>query len=201
MCLAAAAAAPGIFQAISIGTSVAGTIFQFVGQRRAARDQARAERQRAEYDAAVARNNAILAERQAEDQREVGRIEESRHRQRIASMVGQTRAVLASSGFDATAGDAPALVADVAEQGDIEARTIRRNAENRARGLDFEAANFRANSDFILASGRSQRVSPFTGVGALISGVGTVADKWSRYNDNSSAQQTTPSPDMNNIYT
>lgn len=192
MCFVAAAAPAlaGGLSASSVASmafSVVGAVSQFVAQRQ----QAKAVEAKGKYDAAVARNNKILAQRQADDEREIGRIEEARHRQRIAQAAGTARAVLSASGFDATQDDAPVLQADIVEQGDIEARTIRANAERRARAFEFEGANQGAQAEAILAGTRR---TGFEGFGTLISGAASVADKWHSYKQGAVVTEPTPDP-------
>lgn len=82
------------------------------------------------------------------------------------------------------------LIGEIAEVGEQDAQTIRREAENRARGLEFEAANFTAQQG-VLA--RQAEVPAFTGVGTALSGIGLVADRWHRARGGTSLPSSPPS--------
>lgn len=200
--LAAVGGVSGAFSIASTAFSVVSALQGRAASEAAAQRQATINAQAAEYNAQVADNNRLLAEYMAADEIEVGRQAEQEHRLKVAQLVGNTKAVLAASGFDATEGDAPVLVADIAETGELEAQTIRRNARNRAAGKQFEADNFGSQAAFNRQRGEafSQPLPTSNKLVAIAAGVGAVADKWHRYSE-SAAPAATPTPDLNHVWT
>lgn len=154
--------------ALSTAASVAGSI-----------QQGRAAKQQADYQAAVARNNQIIAQRKADDARERGRLAELQKRRETAQLIGRQRAGAAARGVEVDSGSAVDITADTAAFGELDALTIRSNAEREALGFEAEANQFEAEGQLRRLSGRNQRTgSYFAAGGTLLSGGSKVADKW-----------------------
>ena len=184
MCLAAAApaAAAGgglsFFQVASLAFSAGSTLLSFVGDNQAA--EAAAAQQR--YQAAVDRNNQIIANRQAEDALRRGEKEEKQHRLKIEQLKGRQKTVFAASGVETDSGSALDILSDTAEIGELEALTIRNNAEREAYGHRVQANNFGASAqNRLLAADNTTRAAGFSGFSTLLSGAGSVADQFYRY--------------------
>lgn len=167
---------PATLTAISIASSVIGTGVSIIGQGQ----QAAAQRASLEYQAAVSRNNQILAERQASDAEARGRIAERNQRIKTQQLQGRQRAVLASNGVVVDEGSALDITSDTAAIGEQDALTIRSNAEREALGFRTQGMNFGATAG--LQSMQAANTSATMGqVGTLFQGVGAVADRWYRY--------------------
>lgn len=139
--------------------------------------QAQAQQNQANYQAAVQRNNQIIAQRQADDAIARGKIEAKQHKLRVNQFKGEQRSVLATSGFDANEDDALDILADTAEIGKQDELTILNNAEREAYQHRIAASNAGAQSS--LLSNQAKSISPgFAGFSAAASGMGSVADKW-----------------------
>jgi hypothetical protein len=146
-------------------------------QMKASADQEAARRDKAAFDAQIAKNNAKILERQAIDAEEKGK--DDRYLARLKADVAQERmqAELAGQGFDVTFGSNIDLLAEVNEFGERDADAIKESADQTAFALRARAANFRAQGQFSsgLASGADPgQAALFTG----ISGATAVASKW-----------------------
>lgn len=141
--------------------------------------QGQAARKQAEYQAAVARNNRIIAERKAEDARERGAVEERQHRLMVAQRIGSQRASAAGRGVLVDVGSAADLTADTAQFGELDALTIRSNAEREAQAFEAEGRGFEAEAGLHQLRGRTaERESFLEAGGTFLSGTSKVADRW-----------------------
>ena len=154
----------------------------------------------------MARNNAIiagqfatLAEREgarlAEDARLRG--EQAAENQRLAGkqLRGRIRATLAGGGQVVDIGSALDLTADSARLSKVDELTIINNAEREAIGFEanatFDAFRFRAQGQGFTADaglaearGSAAESAAFTGAAStLLSGFGSVAQKWYGFKD------------------
>ena len=118
---------------IGLALTAVGTVFGVAGALHSAEAQADA----AEYQAAVARNNRIIAERNAEDARRRGEFEANVQRQRTQQLIGTQEAFFAGQGV-LVGQDSPLdVVADTAALGELDALTIRNNAERVSKNIDL----------------------------------------------------------------
>ncbi len=113
--LMAAAAVPAL---LSTGISLA-------GQAQGAKMQS----DQANYMAQVARNNQQIADWNAQRALEQGQLQEDQQRLKTAQQIGSQRAALAAQGGDVNSGSGIDLIGDTARMGELDARTIRNNAE------------------------------------------------------------------------
>ena len=157
--------------AISAGFAVfalAGTALQIRAQQQLAQSQQR----QAAFQAQVARNNAILSQRAADDARKRGRIEETQRRQLTRQQIGQQEVRLAGSGQVIGQGSALDITVDTAGVGELDALTIRNNAEREALGFEIQGVNFAAGAGALDARGRSAITAGRTAAfGTLLTGV------------------------------
>jgi len=159
---------------ISIGASAIGTGMSVIG----AHQQAKAEKSRLAYQAAIARNNKTLAQYKAQDAIQRGKDAKQEHRQKVVQLKGKQRAAIAASGFDVNEDDALDILADTAEIGELDALTIENNAAREAWGYQGEGAN--AGNQAALYDAQASNINPLMTAGSeLFSGVGSVAEKWS----------------------
>lgn len=159
-----------------IGSMVAGTITSTVSAHR----EAKAERQAAEYQAAVANNNAQLAEWEAQDALFRGGKEEQRHRLNVAALKGTQRATMASRGIVMSEGSPLRILTDTDFMGELDARVIRMNAEREAWSRRNQAQQYQDDAAWMRASGRSR--SPTAAAATtLLSGATAVASRWYNY--------------------
>jgi len=145
-----------------------GTVMQAVGGMTSAYGQYASGK----YSSAVARNNAIMAGYQERDALQRGQQKEAQHRLLVSSKIGEQRAQIGSSGFDVGAGSALDVIGDTAAMGEVDALTIRADAEREAWGHRAAASNYRAQSKMESRKGMMGAAT------SLIGSAGSVADKW-----------------------
>lgn len=159
MCIAAA----GLLGVISTAASVAGTAIGVMGQMQSAKAQAAAS----EYQAKQSR---IMAE----DALKRGAAEEQAQRRKTSGLEGRQRAVMAASGLDIGSGSPLSILADTAQLGELDAQTVRANANREAQQLNAQGTLFDAQA-------QNQRSAGVLGaMGTALGGVQTLADKWYR---------------------
>ena len=138
--------AAGAIGKIGLALSALSTVAQLVSQRQANK----AAEQRATYEAAVARNNAILQERLAvnvleqgrviaEDVKERGTVAEHLQRQEVRGLIGIQRAALAGAGVEVGTGTALDITSDTAAIGEFEAQVTRAETARTVRDVRFQA--------------------------------------------------------------
>ncbi len=157
--------------ALSVGSMAFGAYSSY--------QQSQAQQASYEYQAAVARNNAITAEWQAQDAIKRGEIAEEQQRRRTAMLKGTQTARLAANGLDISEGSALQILSDTDWMGEQDALTVRDNAAREAWGFRQQGQNYQSNSELmgmradaenpLLAGSTSLLTNPATGV---------VAQKW-----------------------
>lgn len=161
--------------AIGIIASVASAAVGAVG----AVQQANAAAASAKYNAQVNQNNAILADRAAEDARKRGEVEAQEHNRRVSALRGKQTAAMAANGLDVSSGSPLAILGDTAMMGALDTQTIRNNAEREGLGYEAQGMNFRAESQLNRMQAKSAKQAGMIGAaGSVVSGFGQVADKW-----------------------
>lgn len=143
---------------------------------------ANAQAKQAEYNAATARNNQQLAENAAKEATQAGQTREANSRMASAQLRSRQRAVLASNGVDVNTGSALGIQEDTAQAGELDALTIRSNAEREAVGYRNQGANF--GGEAALAAARAANATSagyFSAGGSLLTSAGNVAQKWYQF--------------------
>lgn len=124
--------------ALGIVTAVLGAVGQFM--------QFKAQAAQAKYQAAVDRNNAIIATRFAKDSRARGDEAEAQVRIRNAAFLGRQRSVFGARNIDMSSGSALDILGDTAALGELDALTTKNNFEREAIGFESQSMNFRASA-------------------------------------------------------
>jgi len=157
---------------------IAGTAIAAYG----AISQARASEKAAQYQAAVARNNQMIADQYAQSEIEKGKIEEQGKRMETAQRQSAIRAAVAGSGFDPT-GETPLRLAnDTGTLGELDALTIRNNAARAAYGYRVKGMNYMAEASLAEMRGKAAgEGGTLNAWSSVISGAAGVADKWSKW--------------------
>lgn len=88
--------------------------------------------------------NAIFAERQAQDAEQRGELDAGRMRRKTEQVIGAQRTSLAAQGVDVNRGSALDVQADAAYLGELDAQTIKNNAAKEAWGYRVQASDYRA---------------------------------------------------------
>lgn len=158
---------------ISTGMQIAGAVSGAFGAYR----QSQATKNAYEYQAAVNRNNAQLAEWQASDAHERGVRAEQAQRLKVAKLKSSQRAGFAARGVSLEEGSALAILQDTDYMGELDALTLRDNAAKETWGHRFTAGNYR--NEAALFSSRAEAESPLSaGFSTLLTGAGKVASSW-----------------------
>ena len=163
---------------VAAAASIASAV---VGVAGAAYSGAAAEAQ-ANYQAQVARNNAVIAERKAQDAIRLGKVEGDKRRRLTRSRISLQRAKLAASGQLVDAGTALDLTVDTAAFGELDALTIESNARRQAQGFRYQATNFEANARLADFNEKNAAIGGVINTVGAIAGLGgSVAKNWNRF--------------------
>ncbi len=128
--------------AASLAASAVGTGVAMYGQSQ----QAAAQSQAANYQSAVARNNAIIANQNAQAALDAGQAQEQQQRLKTAGLIGAERATMAANGVELDSGSALNVQSSAASLGELDALTVRSNAARQAYGYQTQATNFGAQA-------------------------------------------------------
>ena len=178
-------------------TAIASAGFQLLGSLQ----QSRAAQAQASFQAAVARNNVIIAQRQAEDARLRGEqaaaqisVREQRDTAKTAlatrQLIARQRVAQAGLGQTVDVGSALDITADTAAAGKLDELTLRRNAaferevarnnaEREAIGFLTQGFNFEAEArlaDLRRQSARNAGI--INAFGTIITSASRVSDRW-----------------------
>ncbi|RJT42010.1 hypothetical protein D3227_04855 [Mesorhizobium waimense] len=130
--------------------------------------QAQATSAANKYNAQVQDMNAKLADRKAKDAIDRGVLEEQRKRQQVAGIQGQQRAAMAANGVDLSFGSPLDTLVDTAVMGELDALTIRTNANREAYDYKVDAVNKRAGATM------SRMSASAASTGGYLDALGTV---------------------------
>lgn len=140
---------------------------------------AKGDQGQAKYNAAVARNNALSAEYQAQDAISRGNKAAEEHSRKVAALSGTQRASMAARGLDLSEGTPVDILTDTELLGAYDINTIKSNAAREAWGHRAQASNANAQGDMYRA--QAENTSPLMAAsGSLMSGAASIADKWFR---------------------
>ena len=143
-------------------------------------NQANGQSDMANYNAAVARNNATMAEYQAQDAISRGKKAEEEHTRKVAALVGTQRNSMAARGLDISEGTPLDIMSDTELLGSIDQSTIRNNAEKEAWSARVQSGNYANQAGMYKL--QADNASPlFAGTGSLLTGAASVADKWYQF--------------------
>ncbi len=164
--------------AAGIGLQAFGMISSFMGQRQ----QAASAEASAAFNAQVARNNATIARQQAGLVHQQGKVAVAKEGLKARQLAGLQRATLAGNGVLVGFGSAGDIVADTGAAAAVDAATLRSNAARQALGFITQSTNFDASAGLIIAEG-GNRASALNAqaTSSLLTGAGSVADKWNAY--------------------
>jgi hypothetical protein len=149
--------------ASTVGT-VAGGLFQ--GQSQAAMYN---------YQAQVSKNNAIIAQQNADYATAQGETEAQTEGMKTAQQIGTIRSQGGASGLDVNSGSKGAVVSSATELGELDAMTIRNNAAWKAYGFKTQEMNFQAQSDVEKSAASKSMFASLMGTATGVS------DKWMQF--------------------
>lgn len=187
MCVVAALGALGVAAetaaTISTVMQVAGSAFSFIRQMQ----QTEAQNKQADYNAAVARNNAKLAEYQAEDAQVRGEQEAVANQRRTLALRGNQRATMAARGLDLTAGTPQSLIDQTDYFSQVDEGTIRLNADKESYTKRVQGQNATTEAQAFESSKRSPLLA---GATSLLSSASAVDSKWNSYSSSPTTSTT-----------
>lgn len=141
-----------------------------------------AQNAQAKYQSAVERNNAKIAGWQAQDATQRGQIEEQRQRLATARLRGAQRAGMASNGIEIDSGSPLDVLMDTASLGELDALTIRSNAEREVYGFRAQGGNLMAQAGLTQMAGRNAQTAGYINAGStLLSSAATAGDRAATY--------------------
>lgn len=162
----------------SLALTAAGTAASVMGQAQQA-GQASAG---AAYQAQVARNNAILMERNAVLAEQQGKVDVLNQQQKTSQVEGSQRAALAAQGGDVNSGSNLDIVGDTARAGATDAATLKYNAALKAYGYRVAGTGADASATLYSQAGANATASlPFAIGSSLLGGASSLAGKWASF--------------------
>ena len=166
----AASTAATIAAYAGLAASLAGTGMGFYG----GLQQGKAASAAASYNALLAQREASILEMQAKDAEKRGQVEEDRFRQQMTAFQGEQISSLAASGVQVDSGSPLQILADTAEEIELDARTIRHNASMEAWNFKNQSYNALAQANLSKWEGKQARTNSYISAGtSLLSGLGS----------------------------
>lgn len=163
---------------VAIVAAVAASALTAYGQIQAGQ----AAKQAGDYNSAVARNNEIIANRQAEDATKRGDIAADEQRRKTARIGGAQKAAIGAAGVALDSGTALDIFGDTAAFGELDALTIKSNATREAYGYQAQGMNFAADAAMQRVRGNNaQRASYIQAGSTLLGGAAQGGDMYYRY--------------------
>lgn len=160
---------------VALIAAVAGTAVSAYGAYESGQSQQAAGR----YQAAVAQNNKIIADQYAQAEIQKGQALEQQKRQETAQREGAVRAGAAASGLDLDSGSPLRLQEDTAKLGELDAQTIRYNANAAAYGYKVQGLNFAAQAQADeMGAENAARAGNLGMWSSIMGGASSVAGKW-----------------------
>lgn len=163
-----------IIMGASLVLSAIGVGVQAYGQKK----EQEAANKAAEYNASMYERNAQIAQMQKTDALERGKVAEKQFRLKISKLQGEQRADFGASGVVVDTGSPLDIALDTAEQGELDALTIRHNAAMEAWGFQNQSDEFISNASMVRATKRSPGFAAGT---TLLTGAGQIAGQAATY--------------------
>ncbi len=124
----------------------------------------------ASYQAQVAQNNAKYAQQNATLALQQGAVQEAAQRQKTAQMVGTERAVMGANDIEMNSGSPLQVQRSTVETGDLDALTIRSNAQIASTNDLQQSANFTAQAGLLSAQSSWAMDAGMFGAGSSLLG-------------------------------
>lgn len=161
--------------AVSLGSSILGGITGAFG----ASKKADAEAAAMQYKAQVARNNAIIAERNATQATIAGGAKAQINDLKTKNLVATQLVTQAANGLDVNTGTNVAVRQSAADLGRLDTLTILANAAKETQGFKDQAAQFLAEATLDESSAKYAKEAGDINIAtSLLGGATSVADKW-----------------------
>lgn len=174
---------------ISLGVMIVGAIVSAAGQMQ----QAHAASQAAKYNAAVAQNNANIATQNAQMANAAGEQKAAMQEQKTRAEVGQITANQAASGIDVNKGSAVDVRSSAAENGELDAITIRSNAAREAYGYQTQSQGYNSQAELDKSSAKNDMTAGEIGAaGSFLGSAGKAGQGYTDYQNKFSLNSSMP---------
>lgn len=165
--------------AAGLGLQIVGTGMSVIGSY----NQAKTQKASLMYEAAVASNNAKMADYQGSQALLIGQQLEQNERLKTAQSIGSARTAMAANGIDLGEGTANDVLTTTTMMGERDALTIKDNAARQKWAYSVQAMNYRAEAQTDQAM--SDSIDPtMAAVGSLLTGATGVASSYYNYKKN-----------------
>lgn len=131
--------------------------------------------QQGNYQAAVAKNNQLIADNNARNAQQAGIAAVTASQLKSAQEVANARARAGGAGIDPNFGSPVDLQSDTAKLGALDALTIKSNYEKVAAGYQSQANVYGADAQMDKIAGQN------SAVGSILSGASSVGSKYADY--------------------
>lgn len=129
------------------------------------------------YQAAVLRNNAMIAKSNARIKMAEGQRAEEAARLRTGMIMGSQKAAFAGGNIDVASGSVGDVLANTAMLGELDALTLRYNAESESLNFKNEARALSSQANQTITAGWINATT------TLLSGSSSVSDKWMQFEE------------------
>jgi hypothetical protein len=171
--------------------SLAGTVASGVTGAIGAQQKGRAEAQAANYQAAVARNNAIIQQQNAAQAAATGRARAQQQDFVTRGTLGAIAAAQGASGIDIGSPSFQQVTTGEQQAGRLKTENVMQQALLQARGYDVEAMRAQAGAQLdVMQAAQAQRAAGISATGSILGGATSFADKWARYQTPSGTRST-----------
>lgn len=135
-----------------------------------------------EYKAGVARNNAILAQRKADESTQEGAQGGQVNDLKTKNLVGTQLVTQAANGLDVNSGTNVTLRESTADLGKLDTLTILHNALKKSAGFKAQASNFESEAELDqMSADNAKEAGKYAVVSSLLGGATSFSDKWAGY--------------------
>jgi alkanesulfonate monooxygenase SsuD/methylene tetrahydromethanopterin reductase-like flavin-dependent oxidoreductase (luciferase family) len=139
-------------------------------------------RRRPTYQAAVAKNNQILAGRYADLSTERGNIQSELSNYKTRQALGTARAGFAAQGVDVNSGSPLAVRQSIAEVGELDSQIIRQKAAEEAFGYKVKGGDFAAEAELDkMKASNAETAGAFNVASSILGTASSVSGKWAGY--------------------
>ena len=154
---------------------IAGAGMQAVG----AVESGDAAKASSDYQAQVARNNALIATQNETWEAQSGAAKETAEGMKTADAVGKTKAAQGASNIDVNTGSAADVRTAESKLGALDALTIRSNTSRKAYGYAVQSESDTAEAGLLQQQGSQQQTAgDISGVADFLSGASSVGGKY-----------------------
>lgn len=156
------------------GQAVAGAVGQY--------SKSQAESSMYDYKAGVARNNAIIAERNAVAATDAGNVAGASNDMKTKTLIGTQQTAQAANGLDVGSGTNVNIQQSAKDLGHLDTLTILNNAAKNSAGFRAQGMNFTAESLLDTSAAENAKTSGALSVAtSLLGSASSFSNKWLSY--------------------